>query len=137
MGRWPTTGACGTTACAGIATATAHTPLRHPDPIEGSAVPQTTAGQPGPRCDPAFAVGSRLSRQQAIAAVHDPASPVRTGRLFPQGAGPLVYAQLTVGVIDGVRVAGGVQRGGLGRGQVQPGRAQVDLELVQRAGTQE
>jgi hypothetical protein len=37
--------------------------------------------------------------------------------LPPQVAGPLVHAQLTVGVVDGMRVAGGVQRGGLGCGQ--------------------
>ncbi len=55
----------------------------------------------------------------------------------PPGAGPLVHAQLTVGVVDGMRVAGGVQRGGLGRGQVQTGRAQVGLELVQRPGAQD
>ena len=45
--------------------------------------------------------------------------------LPPQVAGPLVHAQLTVGIVDRVRVAGGVQRGGLGCGQAQSGRVQV------------
>ena len=63
--------------------------------------------------------------------------PSRDGGLAPQDAGSLVYAQLTVGVVDGMRVAGGVQRGGLGRGQVQTGRTQVRLELVQRPGAQD
>jgi hypothetical protein len=44
--------------------------------------------------------------------------------LPPQSAGPLIHAQLTVGVVDGMRVAGGVQRGGLRCGQVQTGRVQ-------------
>src|SRR5580693_5654573 len=52
-----------------------------------------------------------------------PASMSERG-LPPQSAGPLIHAQLTVGVVDGMRVAGGVQRGGLRCGQVQTGRVQ-------------
>ena len=48
----------------------------------------------------------------------------------------MLDAQLAVGVVGGVRVAGGVERGGLGGGKVQPGRAQVRLELADRAGAE-
>ena len=54
-----------------------------------------------------------------------------------QGAGSLLDAQLAVGIVGGVRVAGGVERGGLGGGQVQPGRAKVGLELANRTGAED
>lgn len=45
---------------------------------------------------------------------------IRSAAVFPlrrafQGAGALVHAELAVGVVGGVRVAGGVECGGLGR----------------------
>jgi hypothetical protein len=43
-----------------------------------------------------------------------PPPPMPTSPLW-QGAGALVHAELAVGVVGGVRVAGGVERGGLGR----------------------
>jgi pimeloyl-ACP methyl ester carboxylesterase len=53
--------------------------------------------------------------------------------LPPQSAGPLVHAQLTVGVVDRVRVAGGVERGGLGCGQVQlAGHSDLGSALTMR-----
>ena len=54
-----------------------------------------------------------------------------------QGAGSLLDGQLAVGIVGGVRVAGVVERGGLGRGQVQAGRAKVGLELADRTGAED
>jgi hypothetical protein len=50
-----------------------------------------------------------------------------------QGPGALVHAELAVRVVGRVWVACGVERGGLGRRQLQPGGAQVGLELVRGA----
>ena len=63
-----------------------------------------------------------------------PATP-RLGRPSNRlkAAGALIHAELAVGVVGDVRVAGGVERGGLGGGQVQVRRAKVGLELAERA----
>ena len=63
-----------------------------------------------------------------------PATP-RLGRPSNRlkAAGALIHAELAVGVVGDVRVAGGVERRGLGRGQVQVRRAKVVLELAERA----
>jgi hypothetical protein len=47
-----------------------------------------------------------------------------------QAAVALLHAQLPVGIVGGARVAGGVQRRGLVRGEVQAGGPQVGLELA-------
>jgi len=46
-------------------------------------------------------------------------------------------AQPAIGIVGGVRVAGAVERGGLGGGQMQPGRAKVGLELADRTGAED
>jgi pimeloyl-ACP methyl ester carboxylesterase len=82
------------------------------------------------------AVARGVWRPRDPRSISDSTMGLRIGGLAPRSAGPLVHAQLTVGVVDRMRIAGGVERGGLGRGQVHVGRAEVGPELVQRPGAQ-
>src|SRR5690242_12790500 len=54
-----------------------------------------------------------------------------------QGAGALVLAEFAVGIVDDLRMAGRVERGGLRRGQLEIGRTQVGLQLLHRPRAQD
>src|SRR6202034_2522323 len=78
----------------------------------------------------------RTHRPRALAP-RSVTAPPRHSVAGRKGAGSLLDAQLAVGIVGRVRVTGGVKCGGLGGGQMQPGRAEVGLELADRTGAED
>ena len=122
----------------------------------GQGVFRTFGRIPRIPADVTIGLSTRAVRSAPARSAQHPRDPLSTravrtlairGRL-PDRAGPgvirsdrqaavtLLHPQFPVGVVGGVRVAGGVQRRGFVRGEVQAGGPQVGLELAGRAGAQ-